>query len=61
MHNAHLQPATGTPILEVLDLTVTFPSPRGDLRAVDQVSFRLERGQIKGNIGESGSGKSTPG
>ena len=61
MHNAHLRPATGPPLLEVLDLSVTFPSPRGELRAVDQVSFRLEKGQTRGIIGESGSGKSTLG
>ena len=61
MHNAHLQTATGPPLLEILDLSVIFPSPGGELRAVDQVSFRLEKGQTKGIIGESGSGKSTLG
>ena len=61
MHNVHPQPPAGTPLLEVLDLTVSFPAPGGELRAVDQVSFRLEKGQTTGIIGESGSGKSTLG
>ncbi len=59
MHETPLQPAAGPPLLETLGLTVTFPSPEGEVRAVDGVSFRLEKGQTKGIIGESGSGKST--
>ena len=61
MLNAHPQPAAGTPLLEVLNLTVSFPGQRGELRAVDRVSFRLEKSQTTGIIGESGSGKSTLG
>ena len=47
------------PILEVADLHVHFPTPRGPVKAVDGVSFSLQPGERLGLIGESGSGKST--
>jgi peptide/nickel transport system ATP-binding protein len=47
------------PILEVSELQVHFPTPRGPVRAVDGVSFALQPGERLGLIGESGSGKST--
>src|SRR5262245_43458944 len=47
------------PILEVSDLQVHFPTPRGPVKAVDGVSFALQPGERLGLIGESGSGKST--
>jgi peptide/nickel transport system ATP-binding protein len=47
------------PILEVVDLHVHFPTPRGPVKAVDGVSFSLQPGERLGLIGESGSGKST--
>jgi peptide/nickel transport system ATP-binding protein len=47
------------PILDVDDLRVHFPTPRGPVKAVDGVSFGLEPGERLGLIGESGSGKST--
>ncbi len=50
------------PILQVKDLVTEFGPPGGpSLRAVNEVSFSLERGRILGLVGESGSGKSVTG
>ena len=45
-------------VLEVSNLSVTFPSDDGPLPAVREVSYRLRRGEALGIVGESGSGKS---
>ena len=45
-------------VLEIRDLKVEFKTEEGMLRAVDGVSFSMERGRTLGLVGESGCGKS---
>ncbi|OYQ40235.1 methionine ABC transporter ATP-binding protein [Rhodoferax sp. TH121] len=48
-------------LLQVKNLVVEFPSRKGTLRALDDVSFDIAPGEILGVVGESGAGKSLTG
>lgn len=48
-------------MLEVQNLSVTYPTRNGPLRAVQDITFDVARGETLGLVGESGSGKSTVG
>jgi peptide/nickel transport system ATP-binding protein len=50
-----------TPLLQVRNLRVEFPTRRGPLLALDDISFDIAPGEILGVVGESGAGKSLTG
>lgn len=49
------------PILSVRDLSIAYQARRGQVQAVRNISFEVERGEAVALIGESGSGKTTIG
>ena len=52
---------TRQPVLSVRNLSVEFPTRRGTLTAVDDISFDIAPGEVLGVVGESGAGKSLTG
>jgi peptide/nickel transport system ATP-binding protein len=55
------RPPANRPLLEVNRLRVEFPTRRGTLVAVDDISFHIDPGEVLGVVGESGAGKSLTG
>ena len=47
------------PVLDVQGLTISYETPGGRIRALDDVGFRIGAGEALAIVGESGSGKST--
>lgn len=45
-------------LLEIKNLKTSFFTDAGEVRAVNDISYTLERGKVLGIVGESGSGKS---
>ncbi len=65
---SNINPSRDDIVLDVKDLRMYFPVTRGllkrkiaDVKAVDNVSFKIRRGETLGLVGESGCGKTTVG
>jgi oligopeptide transport system ATP-binding protein len=45
-------------LLNINNLKVSFFTPAGEVKAINDISIRMEEGDVLGIVGESGSGKS---
>lgn len=45
-------------VLKIEDLSISFYTPVGEVKAVDSINYTLHENEIMGIVGESGSGKS---
>ena len=48
----------GNTLLNINNLKVSFFTPAGEVKAINDISLRMEEGDVLGIVGESGSGKS---
>src|SRR5215469_12502420 len=55
---ASVDPAGAAPVLSLRGVSVTFDTPQGQLRAVEEVTLSVSAGECLGVVGESGAGKS---
>jgi oligopeptide/dipeptide ABC transporter ATP-binding protein len=55
---ASAETSRATPVLSLSGLSITFDTPQGPLRAVQDVTLAVSRGECLGVVGESGAGKS---
>ena len=53
------QPDERSVVLDVRDLRVHYATPKGDVVAVNGISFQVRRGETVGLVGESGCGKTS--